>query len=414
MNKVKLGKICDLSIGFVGTVTTQYEAGGIPFLRTTNIKPYYIDDSDLKRITKEFHESQKKSQLFKDDIIMVHTGIPGICCVIDDKYNNSNCIDAIVIKPHKDEVDSYYLEAYMNTIGYKHIQSQQVGAVQKHFNLNDASDLEIFLPDISKQQIIGSVVKNINKKITINNRISAELEGLAKTIYDYWFLQFEFPNEEGKPYKSSGGKMVYNEELKREIPEEWLVANLMNNSLCSTIKPGVDFFDTKNYLPTANVNGEDIVDGDYVTFDNRESRANMKPSLNSVWFAKLKNSIKHITLPKNAQWFIDKYILSTGMEGLQCNNDSLAYIHCLIYSAYFERHKDILSHGATQEGVNDEDLKNIKLVIPDDVTLKLFAEKINPLLEMKMNNIKENQQLTSLRDWLLPILMNGQITFKKK
>ena len=90
MNKVALGSICNLSIGFVGTVTTQYENGGVPFLRTLNIKPYKIDPTDLKRISLDFHRSQKKSILKKDDIIMVHTGTPGYCCVIPDEYDESN------------------------------------------------------------------------------------------------------------------------------------------------------------------------------------------------------------------------------------------------------------------------------------------------------------------------------------
>ena len=116
IRKVKLGTISDLAIGFVGTVTTQYEEGGVPFFRTLNIKPYRIEDADLKRITKEFHSKQKKSQLKTGDIAMVHTGVPGICCVIPKEYDNSNCIDMIVIKPHKDELNSYFLEAYMNII----------------------------------------------------------------------------------------------------------------------------------------------------------------------------------------------------------------------------------------------------------------------------------------------------------
>lgn len=243
IRKVKLGTISDLAIGFVGTVTTQYEEGGVPFFRTLNIKPYRIEDADLKRITKEFHSKQKKSQLKTGDIAMVHTGVPGICCVIPKEYDNSNCIDMIVIKPHKDELNSYFLEAYMNIIGYKHIEKQQVGCIQKHFNLKDAQELEIYLPDIIAQRKIGEINYTINKIIQTNNKIIAELESMAKTIYDYWFLQFEFPNADGKPYKSSGGKMVWNEELKREIPKGWRVGNLydiaefINGLACQKYRP---------------------------------------------------------------------------------------------------------------------------------------------------------------------------------
>ena len=236
---------------------------------------------------------------------------------------------------------------------------------------------------------------------------------MAKTLYNYWFLQFEFPNENGKPYKSSGRKMVWNEELKREIPGGWKVGNLMESSLCEDIKSGVNYFETKKiYLPTANIIGEEITDGEYISFDNRESRANMQPVKNSVWFAKMKNSIKHLTIPENSDWFINKYILSTGFQGLKCSEDSLAYIHCLINSDWFEKYKDVLSHGATQESVNNEDLKNIKFAVPTQEILKRFAEIVNPIIEKKFQIIKENQELVSLRDFLLPLLMNGQEKFK--
>lgn len=268
------------------------------------------------------------------------------------------------------------------------------------------------IPELLGQEKIGDFIISLNEKIKVNNKITAELESMAKTLYDYWFLQFEFPNKEGKPYKSSGGKMVYNKELKREIPESWKVENMMESSLCSDIKAGVDKFESKNYLPTANIEGESITDGEYVTFDNRENRANMQPVKYSVWFAKMKNSIKHLSIPENSEWFINKYILSTGFQGLKCTKTSFAYIHSIINSSWFETYKDILSHGATQEGVNNEDLKNIKYVVPSYNVLIEFNKICMPALEKKFSIIRENQELVSLRDFLLPMLMNGQVTFK--
>lgn len=269
------------------------------------------------------------------------------------------------------------------------------------------------IPDLAGQESIGLFITGINEKININKRIINELGLITKSLYEYWFMQFEFPNKEGKPYRTSGGKMVWNEELKREIPEGWKVDNLMESALCGDIKAGVDYFETKNYLPTANINGEEITDGEYISFDNRESRANMQPVKNSVWFAKMKNSIKHLTIPENSDWFINKYILSTGFQGLKCSEDSLAYIHCIINSNWFEVYKDMLSHGATQESVNNEDLKNIKFAVPSVDVLKRFSAIVFPILEKKFSIIKENQELTALRDFLLPLLMNGQVSFNK-
>ena len=230
-----------------------------------------------------------------------------------------------------------------------------------------------------------------------------------KTIYQRWFIEFEFPNKDGKPYKSSGGKFVYNDELKQEIPEGWKVENCYNNSLYEILKPGIDYFANKNYLATGNADESNITDGNWITYENRESRANMQPVTNSIWFAKMKNSIKHITLTGSSDWFIKKYILSTGFLGIKCNNNSLSYLHCFIYSDYFEKVKDMLAHGATQEAVNNEDLKAIKLLAPKKEILDSFENYTSSILQKELDTIEENQRLTELKNFLLPLLMNGQI-----
>lgn len=356
LKKVKLGDVCDLSIGFVGTVTTQYEEGGIPFLRTLNVKPYRIVDNDLKRITTEFHESQKKSQLREGDIAMVHTGVPGMCCVIPKEYDNSNCIDMIVIKPYKDKINSYYLAAYMNRIGYKHIEKQQVGCIQKHFNLKDAFELEIYLPDIQVQNKIGEFVKKLNGKIELNNKINTELESMAKTIYDYWFLQFEFPNEEGKPYKSSGGKMVWNEELKREIPEGWEVTTIGDVTVCHDSKriplTGNEREEIKGNIPYYGATGimgyvnRPIFDGDYVlvaedgSVKNEKGNPIIQRASGKIWV----NNHAHVLEPiKNYSCKLLMMILKdipvaaikTGSIQMKINQENLNKVKILDISSKF-------------------------------------------------------------------------------
>ena len=142
--------------------------------------------------------------------------------------------------------------------------------------------------------------------------LNDNLQQMAKTIYDYWFTQFDFPDKNGKPYRSSGGQMVWNEQLKREIPAGWTVASIVDNPISSVIKPGIEHFTYKEYLATAEVNGTAISNGTIIDYDSRESRANMQPSINSVWFAKMKNSVKHLFLNREMQPLIDGVILSTG------------------------------------------------------------------------------------------------------
>ena len=227
-------------------------------------------------------------------------------------------------------------------------------------------------------------------------------------LYDYWFIQFDFPDNNGNPYQISGGKMVWNDTLRRNIPENWKVQSVISNCLSSVIKPGVKIFNTKTYLATADVKGTSISTGTIVDYDGRESRANMQPSINSVWFAKMKNSIKHLYLNKEMQPIISSSILSTGFYGLQCNEISFEYIASYVSNAYFEIHKDMLAHGATQEAVNNDDLAGVHIIIPEDTVLCAYHETTQAIYAQISKNVCENQELVKLRDWLLPMLMNGQ------
>ena len=264
--------------------------------------------------------------------------------------------------------------------------------------------------DIEGKDEIGNFIYQINEKILINNKINDNLQQLIQSVYSYWFNQYNFPNSDGLPYADNSGELIYNNVIKREIPKNWMVETFANNSLSKFIDTGISHFESKNYLATANVDNFTIKDGEWVTYSNRESRANMSPSIYSIWFAKMKNSIKHMCIPENGDWMVKKYVFSTGFSGIQCTKNSFAYFYCLINEPFFERTKDILSHGATQQSVNNDDLNSIKIVVPPLNVLKSFAEFANPLYEKICNIIQENQILSEQRDSLLPLLINGQIT----
>lgn len=267
-----------------------------------------------------------------------------------------------------------------------------------------------FQKDLVEQQKIVDVLSVIDKKIEVNNKINEKLQEQASLLYDYWFTQFDFPDENGKPYKSSGGKMVWNEDFKREIPVDWTAKPMTDNELFEILKPGVDIFENKTYLATGDVIGTEFFDGKKVEYDTRESRANMQPKVNTVWFAKMKNSIKHLFLNAEMQPLIDTLILSTGFCGLQCTDVSFEYVSSFIAHSYFETIKDTLAHGATQEAVNNDDLSGIYMIIPDEKILSLYHEITKPIYTQISKNIRENKDLASLRNWILPMLMNGQVT----
>lgn len=243
--------------------------------------------------------------------------------------------------------------------------------------------------------------------------LNDNLQAMLATLYDYWFAQFDFPDENGKPYRSSGGKMVWNERLKREIPDSWKVASIIDNPFAAVIKPGVSRFEIKTYLATADVNGTSIGSGTPVQYETRETRANMEPSLHSVWFAKMKASVKHLFFSESTKPVVDSSILSTGFLGLQCNEISFEYISSFVSSPFFEAMKDQLAHGATQEAVNNDNLRFIPLLVPDERVVAAFHKKACESYWVMGGNVIENKTLTGLRDWLLPMLMNGQATVRQ-
>ncbi|GET14729.1 type I restriction modification protein [Ligilactobacillus agilis] len=308
------------------------------------------------------------------------------------------------------ETFMYYIFEYLK----QQIQNQASGSIQDNINIEYLTNLNLRVPDKKTQDNIVDTLSILDKKISNNDAIVDKLKLMSKTIYDYWFLQFEFPNEEGKPYKSSGGKMVWNEELKREIPEGWKVGNLSNNELTKIIKPGIDKFEgTKNYLETADVTESNYTKGEEVTFENRASRANMQPTKNSVWFAKMKDSVKHLLINEEMQPLIERSIFSTGFLGLQCSSDSFEYIATYIKSEYFEKAKNKLAHGATQQAINNSDLRGIKIVIPCDEVLTEFHKRFKSIYSLISKKTIENKELIDMKDFLLPLLMNGQVTISK-
>ena len=343
---------------------------------------------------------------------MCEGGEPGRCAIWRDELPNMKIQKALHrIRPNTKFVDVEYLYYWFLLSGKSDLLRRHFTETTiKHLPGETLKQLVIDLPDMKTQKSISSVLRCIDKKITVNEHINDNLEQQLTTLYDYWFTQFDFPDENGKPYQSSGGKMVMNNGLKKKIPDRWNVESVYSNQLSSIIKPGVDKFDTKTYFATADVKGTSLSSGTLIDYENRESRANMQPSVNSVWFAKMKNSIKHLYLNEEMLPIISSSILSTGFCGLQCSDVSFEYMASYISNTYFETHKDMLAHGATQEAVNNDDLTGIHIVIPDNKTLQHYHRIAQPIYSQISKNICENQELVKLRDWLLPMLMNGQAT----
>lgn len=385
---------------------------GVPFITISNITGQNkLSFEDTMFVPESYYNGlNENKKAKKDDILYSVVGSFGKPVYVDFDKQMVFQRHIAILRPKRNVNARFIYYTMLNPQFYKLVDKLAIGCSQRTVTLDTLRNIEVNLPDKDIQDKMVGILSLIDEKIDINNNVNDNLEQQLMLLYDYWFTQFDFPNNDGNPYQTSGGKMVWNDTLKRNIPENWKVQSVISNCLSSIIKPGVEIFNTKTYLATADVKGTSISTGTIVDYDGRESRANMQPSINSVWFAKMKNSIKHLYLNKEMQPIISSSILSTGFCGLQCNEISFEYIASYVSNAYFEIHKDMLAHGATQEAVNNDDLAGVHIIIPEDTVLRAYHETTQAIYAQISKNVCENQELVKLRDWLLPMLMNGQAT----
>ena len=382
MKRVKLGDILRIKHGYAFKSENYVEKSTYALVTLANISESNDFQFTPEKTTYYGADFPDEFMLYEDDLIMPLTEqvtglfgnsafvpkIDGIQFVLNQRVGK--------VIPIADKADKYYLHYLLSTdIVRDQLEYRASGTRQRNISPSDVYDVTVFIPDIEVQRKIGKTLYDLERKINLNNKINDNLQHQLKLIYDYWFTQFDFPDENGKPYRSSGGAMVWNEQLKREIPDGWSVISIMDNELFHIVKPGIDnFVGSKTYLATADIVGTNIQTGSAIDYDARENRANMQPTVYSVWFAKMKKSIKHLYLESKMKTIIDSYILSTGFCGLQCSQISFEYVASFIEHSNFELIKDTLAHGATQEAVNNDDLCNIFLVNPSYTVLQLYHE----------------------------------------
>lgn len=319
-----------------------------------------------------------------------------------------------LITPNKNKLDGKFLYYYLNTKQSKLYFTNNAGGSGQRCSLSLVciKSTPVNIPDLDTQKTISKILFDLDAKIELNNRINAELEAMAKTIYDYWFVQFDFPNENGKPYKSSGGKMVYNKQLKREIPSNWVVekiGNILNTSLGGTPSTKEKHFwenGVYNWLNSGEIANFPIVSSEL-----------------KITQEAIKDSATELLSKGTVLLSITRHLRPTVLAIDACANQSVVGIkekgELKYYFLYPYLKNEIprlmsLRIGAQQPHINKEIVDDSVIVLPDSCSnlLELYNSKVAKPYEMIMNNAFENQQLTQLRDWLLPMLMNGQVKVK--
>ena len=289
------------------------------------------------------------------------------------------------------ELFVYYFFEYIK----KEIQKSASGSIQDNINIDYLSKMRIKVPEKKYQDKIVELLSSIDKKILLNNQINQELEAMAKTLYDYWFVQFDFPDQNGKPYKSSGGKMVYNTELKREIPEEWGVESVGNllDKVTKSEKIENNSIEFVGRIPVIDQSQKYIAG-----FTNNEN-ALLQPQNGHVIFGDHTRVVKYINF--------DYARGADGTQVLISNNENISNV--LLY--HMIEDFDLSNYGYAR---HFKFLKEKIVIVPDKEVSSKFETQANVIYEKIKNNIFENLELTQLRDWLLPMLMDGQVKVEKR
>lgn len=284
------------------------------------------------------------------------------------------------------ELFVYYFFEYIK----KEIQKSASGSIQDNINIDYLSKMRIKVPEKDYQDKIVEVLSSIDKKILLNNQINQDLEAMAKTLYDYWFVQFDFPDPNGKPYKSSGGKMIYHPELKREIPEGWGVESVGNllDKVTKAEKIENNSIEFIGKIPVIDQSQKYIAG-----FTNNENGL-IQPQNGHVIFGDHTRVVKYINF--------DYARGADGTQVLISNNENISNV--LLY--HMIEDFDLSNYGYAR---HFKFLKEKLVIVPDKKISLQFANKADVIYKKIRNNIFENQELTQLRDWLLPMLMNGQV-----
>ena len=403
-------------------ITKKYKLGNILTISSTTITPQAGRTYHLYSLPS--FDDGKVPEITKGENIQSNKYVVSNRCILFNKLNvrfkriwriennapNKLCstefLPLIIDESIIDYQYCYYLLASDDLTNYLCGINSNTSGSHKRINPDILLDLEVTLPVLDEQKRIGSILANLDRKIALNRSINHNLEAMAKQLYDYWFVQFDFPDENGMPYKSSGGKMVWNEKLKREIPEGWHCGNLIdiatftNGLACQKFRP----IDGEDPLPVIKI--REMHDG--ISSDTEEVSPNIPESVKVYngdvlfsWSASLEVML----------WACGHGGLNQHIFKVTSANDFPKSFYYFQLSNYVKVFKKIAEARKTTMGhITQDHLQQSTIAIPDnkDIVDK-FEKRISPIFTQMVKLQEEIQQLSKLRDSLLPLLMNGQV-----
>ncbi|NOT95390.1 MAG: restriction endonuclease subunit S [Nitrospira sp.] len=419
----------DYQTGPFGTMlkASEYSSEGSPLISVGEIREGFFTIHDhTPRVCEKIKLKLPQFVLEEGDIVFGRKGAINRNAIIRKSqagwFLGSDGIRLRLTDKHDPGFFSYFLRTTM--IG-RWLLSNGQGAIMPSLNQKILDRLPLFLPSKSEQQRISGVLSALDAKIELNNRINEELEGMAKLLYDYWFVQFDFPitaaqaaamgkpHLKGKPYRASGGKMIYNEALKREIPEGWMPGNLEKlGKIVGGSTPNTKKTEYFCKVGTPWITPKDLSDNSGNRFIDRGSMCVTSEGIKAASLKLLpagtvlmssRAPIGYLAIARNPV---------TTNQGFKSFVPEKAFSGDYIYSTlkHFMKLIKANASGSTFKEISGGTLKAVRIHLPPVDLVAEFTERVSSLSLQQSLLEQQNQQLTGLRDWLLPMLMNGQVT----
>ena len=414
MTRVILGDIAISQTGPFGSQLHEedYVSEGTPIVTVEHLGDTNFTHQNLPFVSEADTKRLSKYILIEGDIVFSRVGSIDRNVYVDKNHEgwmfSGRCIR---VRADKNKVNPRYLSYYFKQNSFKKMMMNlAVGATMPSLNTKIMNSIELDLLPRENQDKIANILSAIDDKIQINNQINQELEIMAKTLYDYWFVQFDFPDQNGNPYKSSGGKMVYNQDLKREIPEGWGVEDLKDFE--SKIITGK----TPSRANSDNFGGEipfitiGDIRGNTFIYRTSESLTDLGANVQqNKYLPEGSLCVSCIATVGEIGFTTEWSHTNQQINSIVFEDETNRYYLYFVLKNYFENANASAKTGNTFANMNKEDFSGIRIILPSEEIKKNFHEISEPYFAQIKCLQGQNQELIQLRDWFLPMLMNGQV-----
>lgn len=418
MKKIKLGNVCNF-IDYRGKTPPKISKG-IPLVTAQIIKDGFIQEPQ-EFIAPEFYNEHMRRGIPKKGDVVITTEAPlGEVAQIKTNEKLAFAQRVIILQADEKILNKTYLLYALKYKPFKdRILGKASGTTVFGIRASELKEVELEVPSLETQDRIAALLGAIDDKIALNKKINAKLETMAKTLYDYWFVQFDFPDENGKPYKTNGGKMIYISELGRDIPAGWEVDTLKGKIFITrgisysteTLSAGTEGMPMIN-LASVDRKRNYIPSGLKFFIDDVPNEKKLQAKDMLIACTDLTRQAEIIGSPilvMNDR----EYTFSMDLAKLTVIDEKLneLYLYMTLRTNFYHQYIIGFASGTTVLHLNTSGIEWYKMLIPPMTLQKKFAEVMNNIYLHTCKNICESQRLAELRDWMLPMLMNGQIKF---